>query len=183
MVARAFLSVIPLSWKNARVVFSCSEHPLQINLFSFGLSGATSRIAVFGVGSATGGGGSTWGSVAVDVVTVARRGKATVRNCCIKFNRIRHPYRRGVYQPSREASSTALSVTSLSHNVKPAPFGSRSWHNITYLSRCQATQVRLTRIVRIEQMFFNKYLQLFIQENEKITFNLFVILCYSCRCC
>jgi hypothetical protein len=97
MVARAFLSVIPLSWKNARVVFSCSEHPLQINLFSFGFSGATSRIAVFGVGSATGGGGNTWGSVAVDVVTVARRGKATVRNCCIKFNRIRHPYRRGVH--------------------------------------------------------------------------------------
>ena len=108
MVARAFLSVIPLSWKNARVVFSWSEHPLQISLFSFGLSGATSRIAVFGVGSAAGGGGSTWGSVAVDVVTATIRGKATERNCCIKFNRIRHPYRRGVYRLSRRASSTAL---------------------------------------------------------------------------
>jgi hypothetical protein len=66
-------------------MFSLSEHPLQISLFSFGLSGATALVAVFvsnsliianGGGPWTGGGGNT-GSVAEVVVTVARRGRAT----------------------------------------------------------------------------------------------------------
>jgi hypothetical protein len=31
------------------------------------------------------------------VVTDARRGRATVKNCCINFNRTLHPYRKGVH--------------------------------------------------------------------------------------
>jgi hypothetical protein len=95
MVARAFLSLIPRSWKNARVAFSCSLHPLQINLVSLGFSGATSRIAVFDVGSSrmilngglfTEGEGNTEGSVAELVVTVAKRGRVTVKKFCTSFN-------------------------------------------------------------------------------------------------
>ena len=96
IVARAFLSLIPISWKYSKATFSCSLHPLQINLFSFDFSGATALVAVFDVGSSLiiengggplrGGGGNTEGSVATLVVTVAKTGKATVRNCCTSLN-------------------------------------------------------------------------------------------------
>jgi hypothetical protein len=93
IVARAFLSLIPMSWKYARAAFSFSLHPLQISLFSFGFSGATSLVAV-GVSNSliteNGAGGvvkeGNRGSVAILVVTDARRGRATVKNCCTSFN-------------------------------------------------------------------------------------------------
>jgi hypothetical protein len=94
MVARAFLSLTPRSWKNARVAFSCSLHPLQISLFSFGFTGATFLVAVGasnsliilnGGGPCTGGGGNK-GSDAVLVVTAAARGRATVKKFCIKID-------------------------------------------------------------------------------------------------
>jgi hypothetical protein len=61
-----------------------------------------------GGGPPTGGGGNILGSVAELVVTDTKRGKATVKKFCIKFNRTLHPNRKGVYQPSREALSWAL---------------------------------------------------------------------------
>jgi hypothetical protein len=90
IVARAFLSLIPRSWKYARVAFSFSLHPLQISLVSFGFGGATSRIAVFSDSNSLimeyEGAIADDGSVAVMVVTDARRGRATVKMFSIKID-------------------------------------------------------------------------------------------------
>ena len=59
-------------------------------------------------GPLTGGGGNTLGSVAALVVTVARRGRATVKKFCIKFNRTLHPYRESALPSSQKADPTAL---------------------------------------------------------------------------
>ena len=59
------------------------------------------------------------GSVAALVVTIAIRGRATVKIFCIKFNRIRHPYRRGVHPTSQWAPSTALSFNHFLITKKP----------------------------------------------------------------
>jgi hypothetical protein len=58
---------------------------------------SNSLITENGGGPLTGGGGNKPGSVAELVVTDTKRGKVTVKKFCIKFNRIRHPYRRGVH--------------------------------------------------------------------------------------
>ena len=59
------------------------------------------------------------GSVAVMVVTDARRGRATVKTLSIKINRTLHPYRKSALPLSQGADPTALNQSSKSHNKKP----------------------------------------------------------------
>lgn len=54
IVAKAFLSLIPLSWKNFRAAFSFSLQPLQMKRGSGVGSGAISRIATLASDSTEG---------------------------------------------------------------------------------------------------------------------------------
>ena len=60
------------------------------------------------------------GSVAADVATVPKTETATIeRDFSINFNRTLHPYRRWGSLSFQKASSTALIVTSKTHNNYP----------------------------------------------------------------
>ena len=86
-VARAFLSLMPLSCRKSRAFFSLSEQLVQTNRFSLGFT-----VAVFGSGlvpvsnsliiekggAATGGGGNTEKGRTPGIATEAKRGTVTL---------------------------------------------------------------------------------------------------------
>ena len=87
IVARAFLSLMPLSCRKSRALFSLSEQLVQTNRFSLGFT-----VAVFGSGlvpvsnslmiekggAVTGGGGNTAKGRVPGIATEAKRGTVTL---------------------------------------------------------------------------------------------------------
>jgi len=79
-VARAFLSLIPRSWKNCIVTFSLAVQSLQTRINSLGSSTTFSST-----------GGGVVGFTIEDATSANGRSEAKMKG--IKINRTLHPYR------------------------------------------------------------------------------------------